>query len=320
MKTLIRRSYAGEADLQPIADLLNTCEAIDQHDQYYSVSALKLEMTEPGFDPDRDLRLWEDANGRLIGFAQMWIPPEPAEHQEGHLWFRIHPEARQQGLESEAVTWAETRMQAVKSATNLPTKLLASCREHEADRIALFESYKLTYERCFFRMVRSLQQPIPNSVLPSGFQVRYFDETQDLEPWVELYNHTFVDHWGFHTLTVEQEQHWRQDPNYRADLDLLAIAPDGTFAGFCCGEIDVEENQQRGVKEGWIARLGTRRGFRRLGLGRALLLAGLQRLQQEGMEKVLLGVDTENPNQALSLYESVGFQKKHANWLYARWL
>lgn len=55
--------------------------------------------------------------------------------------------------------------------------------------------------------------------------------------------------------------------------------------------------------------LGTRRGFRKLGLGRAMLLSGLQALQQAGVETALLGVDSENPSGALHLYESAGFRQ-----------
>lgn len=53
--------------------------------------------------------------------------------------------------------------------------------------------------------------------------------------------------------------------------------------------------------------LGTRRGYRRRGLGRAMLLAGLRVLEQAGMDDAKLGVDAENPSGALRLYESVGF-------------
>jgi mycothiol synthase len=64
--------------------------------------------------------------------------------------------------------------------------------------------------------------------------------------------------------------------------------------------------------------LGTRRGFRRRGLGRAMLLAGMQRLWETGIDTVKLGVDTQNPNQALNLYESVGFRKLHTRLSYVK--
>jgi ribosomal protein S18 acetylase RimI-like enzyme len=44
-----------------------------------------------------------------------------------------------------------------------------------------------------------------------------------------------------------------------------------------------------------------------MGLGRAMLLAGLHRLKAAGVATAILGVDAENPSGALQLYESVGF-------------
>jgi ribosomal protein S18 acetylase RimI-like enzyme len=41
-----------------------------------------------------------------------------------------------------------------------------------------------------------------------------------------------------------------------------------------------------------------------------MLLQGLQQLQAAGLDTALLGVDSQNPNQAQSLYESAGFQVK----------
>lgn len=71
------RSYAGESDLQAIADLINTCEAADRMDEGTSVSELRVEFDAPSVDKGRDIRLWEDTSGRLIGFGLLWIP-EPA--------------------------------------------------------------------------------------------------------------------------------------------------------------------------------------------------------------------------------------------------
>ncbi len=59
--------------------------------------------------------------------------------------------------------------------------------------------------------------------------------------------------------------------------------------------------QRSGRSEGWIELLGTRRGHRKIGLGRALVLAGLQRLKADGVETALLGVDGDNPTGATRL-------------------
>lgn len=70
--------------------------------------------------------------------------------------------------------------------------------------------------------------------------------------------------------------------------------------------------------DGWIVRLGTRRGFRRMGLGRAMLLAGMHRLKAVGMDTAKLGVDAENPLGAGRLYESVGFRKIYTQISYIK--
>ena len=97
-----------------------------------------------------------------------------------------------------------------------------------------------------------------------------------------------------------------------------SIAPDGTFAAFCESRIHTEDNKRNGRKEGRIGVLGTRRGFRQLGLGRAMLLTAMERLKAKGMDTVLLAVDSENPSGALRLYESVGFEKVVTNISYVK--
>nr|WP_293086778.1 GNAT family N-acetyltransferase [Okeania sp. SIO3B5] len=133
-----------------------------------------------------------------------------------------------------------------------------------------------------------------------------------------MYNETFIDHWNFHDLTVEKLEHKMSYPDYRQDLDLVALTADGTFAAFCICFIRPEDNQRKGTREGRIADLGTRRGFRERGLGKAMLLSGMERLQDVGMDKAILGVDAENPSGANRLYESVGFRKVHTKIIYGK--
>ena len=55
-------------------------------------------------------------------------------------------------------------------------------------------------------------------------------------------------------------------------------------------------------------RVCTRRPWRRRGLARALIARGLVRLRDRGMTSAYLGVDGLNPNQAMTLYSSLGFE------------
>ncbi|WP_416667153.1 GNAT family N-acetyltransferase [Egbenema bharatensis] len=317
MATLTMRPYQGETDLQPIVNLLNTCEAIDREDIYYTVSSLKLELTSPNLRPELDVKLWYNDADQLIGFGQIWLPDPMVDEVDAYLWFRVHPTLRHQGLEQDIITWAEGRTWQVGQEQNLPAKLSLSCRDYQRNQIGLFEATGFTWERSFFRMKRSLTEPIPEPIFPKGYTLLTGQEFE-VSAWVEMHNQTFIDHWNFHPMTLEQANHWLSDPTYRPDLDLVAVAPDGTYAAFCHNHIDPEENQHRKCLEGWVGMLGTRRGYRRLGLGRAMLLSGLHRLQAAGMDTAFLGVDSQNPNQAYSLYESVGFRRVYSSFCYSK--
>jgi mycothiol synthase len=317
---LMIRSYAGECDLQAIATFLNLCETVDQFGHYSSVSELRHEFSEPGFDPAQDVRLWTDDAGQLIAYAQMWIPKQAEQSitADGFLWFRVHPMMRGHELEPAILAWGEVRVWEVGRSRHLPARLRSGCRDSQGDRILLLQNCGFVYERCFLRMERSLTEPIPTPQFPSGFTLSSNQGRQDIEARLDLYNQAFSDHWNFYPTTIEELTHEESDEDYQPELELLAIAPESSYAAFCLCKIDREDNAQRGCLEGWIGVLGTRREFRRRGLGRAMLLAGLQKLRSAGMEVAKLGVDTENVNLAQGLYESVGFQRVFANLSYVK--
>ena len=59
---------------------------------------------------------------------------------------------------------------------------------------------------------------------------------------------------------------------------------------------------------GWIGTLGVRPGWRRRGLGLALLQEGFRRFAERGETVAALGVDSENPTGATRLYERAGMR------------
>ncbi len=308
MLSVSSRAYAGESDLEAIAHLINICEEVDRLDEGTSISELQAEFNQPSRDLGRDICLWEDAGGKLIGFAELSIS-ETGEPIDGWLWFRVHPEARGGGVEAAVVAWGERRMREVAKERGTRVKLRSYVRAEDADRISVLESCGFQVDRYFCRMARALWEPIAQAQFPEGFALRLFPGEQDSEAWVEMFNQSFIDHWNHHDLTVELFKHGLAQPSYRKDLDLIAVAADGTFVAFCYCEISPEECDRTGRNEGWIMCLGTRRGFRKIGLGRAMLQAGLHRLKAAGVETAILGVDTANPSGALGLYESAGFHK-----------
>jgi mycothiol synthase len=310
------RPNAGEADLQPICDLLNLCNEVDklEDEPYAAVDDTRRWLDSPELDQARDVRMWEDEAGRLVGLGIAWIAKEDDENGEvdSHLFFRVHPDARNTGLETQIIDWASERVREVGrergKKAHLRSGLHYSSPEYIAYRRGILEEHGFAPVRYGYKMARPLDEPLPKPEFPEGFTMRHAQGEADIEPWVEMFNLSFIDHWNFHPETVEAHKHWLESPKYDPKRNLIAIAPDGTFAAFCFCWIDPEDNEKRGRNEGWIDILGTRRGFRKIGLGRAMLLAGMHKLKADGVDTAVLGVDAENPTGALRLYESVGFK------------
>jgi mycothiol synthase len=299
--------YTGEADLPGIVVLLNTCEAVDHLDEGTSVEELRTEFAFPQSQPARNARVWKDARGRLIGYTRLWLF-EPGESQDGRLLaLKVDPNARGAGLEAEMLDWAEERLREAGKEQGLPTELQARIRDDQTQQIALLTARGFTQNRYFWTMARSLEEPIPAPVLPPGFTLRQVAGPEDAERYVAMFNDTWIDHWNGHMMTVEHFLHDMAVPDYQADKDRIAQAPDGTFAAFCYSRISPEATARTGRSDGWIDVLGTRRGFRKMGLGRALLLDGLQRLRAAGATTARLGVDAASPTGANRLYEAAGF-------------
>jgi mycothiol synthase len=87
-------------------------------------------------------------------------------------------------------------------------------------------------------------------------------------------------------------------PLYRRDLDMVAVCPDGSIAAFATAWFD--DCARAGVFEP----VATVPEHRRKGLGKALLLEGMHRLQYLGATRAYVASWGE---QAGGLYHSAGF-------------
>ena len=315
------RQYQGESDLQLIVDLIDACERVDKLEAFVSIEQLRLSITNPAIDRDRDLRLWEDAQGKVIGFGELSISEPIADNlAEGTLGIIVHPAARDGDLDSQIIAWAENRMGEVGKERQGQPKLLVWCRNSRVDRIAMLEHHGFVEGRQHWFLSQSLKQTIPTSHLPEGFSIRAVDGEREAQAWVDLHNQAFCDAWICHPLTVKGYKHRFQNPDYLPELDLVAVAPDGKFAAICYCAIDPAHNTFVSRQEGWVALLFTSPDFQRRGLARAILLHSLNRLKALNIEIAKIGVDAENAYGARQLYESVGFEKLYTNIAYVKHL
>jgi GNAT superfamily N-acetyltransferase len=145
------------------------------------------------------------------------------------------------------------------------------------------------------RDLTELEQPM----LPDGFRFRTADEAG---PQAAVQAH--VDAWAPSAYSAEGYEGVRRTPAYRGDLHVLVEAPDGTMAASTIMWLD-EVN-----KTAEFEPVGTHPGYRRLGLGRAMLLHGMHLARAAGATHMTVACEgTAGRSPSCDLYYSVGFRE-----------
>ena len=188
----------------------------------------------------------------------------------------------------------------------VPIAARAFAAESEIGHRRLLEDAGFEPIRWFFETRRTPLADVPDVPLPEGLEIRPVTPEQHRAIW-EADVEAFQDHWQPRVQTeADFVELFAKDD---LDTSLWAVAWDGDqVAGSVQAWIWRGENEQLGVRRGWLEHISVRRPYRRRGLGKALTASALRRLAEAGMDEAMLGVDADSPTGALSLYESLGFE------------
>lgn len=301
------RGFRGKEDFKAMAAIINEANKVDGNDfvanaEDISVNYAYLERS----DTNQDMIFVEDRS-KAIGYGRC------AWHKEDdgpYLYtFFIHlvPEYRQSAIPLAMIEFLRER-------------LLVIAGEHPDDAPKFFQTWgtkdmkwsedlmeQLGFKavRYGFSMKRPCSQPVDVNPLPEGLEVRLVGP-EDYRKVFEANSEAFRDHWGYVAPTEKDYQHFLNAPNF--DPSIWQVAWEGDkVAGMVLNFIDHKENEALDRKIGYTEDICVRRPWRRQGVARALLTQSIQMFQEMGMEETRLGVDTENPNGALKLYQSVGY-------------
>jgi ribosomal protein S18 acetylase RimI-like enzyme len=165
----------------------------------------------------------------------------------------------------------------------------------------------LTPVTTILRMSCELDREFPSPAWPEGISVRTY-QPRDGEAVHALLDEAYRG-WDA-AYTPVAHAHWLTampgDSDFDANLWFLAER-DGALAGCALH-----------WASGWLKDLAVREDERGRGLGRALVLAGIDEYVRRGVKRVGLKVDAENPTGALALYESIGFAAETLDPTWAR--
>lgn len=230
--------------------------------------------------------VWENEAHELLAV----IHPE----YEGSAFIEIHPDYRH--LEEEMIIRAEGCLLVIVGYQP-ERKLHFWVYESDISRQKILENRQYDALPHFaYTRHRMMIRAIPELRLAEGYEIRPMRfENSDREKMANLLNAAF----GRSIHSAEEYANFQTAPCYRAELDLVVVAPDGTFAA--TAGLTIDEMNCYGEFEP----VCTHPAHQRKGLAQAVMVAGLYNLQRLGIKDAFVGAG-DNPA-ANELYEKMGF-------------
>ncbi|MFG2603232.1 GNAT family N-acetyltransferase [Streptomyces sp. NPDC048514] len=247
-------------------------------------------------------RLWF-SGGDLVAWGWAWLPHR-ARRSDGsvkdvtgaNLVYQVHPDHAE--LIDEVIDWydgtaGEVEHRVSPSAADELALERWAAHGYGTDPASLGDTAHWT--QLNERDLTDVAQP----VLPDGFRFRTAHEA-GAEAAVQAH----MDAWAPSTYSAESYEGVRETATYRGDLHILVEAPDGTMAASTIMWLD-EANRTAEFEP-----VGTHPDYRRMGLGRAMVLHGMHVARAAGATRMTVAcLGAPGHPKARGLYYGVGFRE-----------
>jgi mycothiol synthase len=238
------------------------------------------------------------AGGPLVGYAQV-----SRGHGTWGIEVVVHPESRSEA-EHVGHDLLEAAIAEIASQGGGHVHLWVPKPDAVSDR---------TSASCGLSRGRDLYQmrcKLPLGVEHPPLATRAFQPGKDEVAWLEVNNRAFASHpeqggWDLSTIEEREREPWF-DPT-----GFLLFEEAGRLLGSCWTKVHVDEEPPVGE----IYVISVDPGAQGRGLGKALVLAGLDHLAGLGLHIGMLYVDSDNVP-AVTLYKSLGFAVDHVDRAY----
>ncbi len=286
----------GESDIAEVSDLLHEVTVADGHRPLGEHKWL--DLVHGGRTGFAGFVARDGSDGRLVGYAQL-----SRGHDTWGLELVIRPDHRPPGHDV-GPNLLEAALAEVRHLGGGHIHLWVP--KPTADTDAMAAAAGLGRGRDLHQMRRSL--PVDDD----GPRVvtRPFEPGRDEEAWLAVNNRAFASHpeqgdWSLDTLLEREAEPWFDPHGFRLH------ERDGRLAASCWTKVHRDERPHLGE----IYVISVDPDFQGLGLGRALVLAGLDHLAALGITVGMLYVDSANDN-AVGLYRHLGFVVDHVDRAY----
>ncbi len=297
------RPYHTEEDYRQMKNLIR--ENYRHTNEQFYPTAMDLDYWRFIYDETPDgiqaAQLWQDETGSVVGFVWM---NEDATDLVCHVKY---PD-----LLDEMLEWSENERVKVYAAGNdepLYNCITLSDCDHHSEEIARNRGYHRTDDFSYYGK-RSLADRVPDVCLPEGYTLRSVRSDHEIQQRAEM------NALAGNEITLQKyKTMMKVAPEYRRNLDLIALDPSGNVAGYCT--VWYDDISHIGIFEPYAVHPD----HLRKGLGRGLLFEGMKRLIVLGATAVYVshgGLDSEETDPALELNTAVGFQQTCRNYSWVK--
>ena len=296
------QAYQNAEDLQRVQAALMRWVQQAGHCNYWHKGDIGHRLFNGGYgQPPQDmLHYWTNDAGQVSAFVILYPQGESFDLQ-------LAPALRLSDIHAARFDWCEQA--ALRFARRIDKRMNELALEaFDCDRryIAFLEARGYVHQRHFLTMTRHDYDRIPAARLPAGF--RFHDAAApDARQLADVHNHSFTNKW-----TAESYHRVFESPHM--EREIVAVAPDGRFAAFV--NVWVDEINRSLLFEP----VGAHIDFRRRGIGKALMVYALKRMQAEhGLACAYVCHEPPQKNAAAAaLYASLGFKKLYDIHEYAK--
>jgi mycothiol synthase len=308
------RHYRGLDDIPGMAEVADAANRAAGSADTRSVETMLAQYRNlENCDPDQDIVVVE-ADGRTVAYQRtMWA--DRAEGTRGFVAVAfVDPDQAGRGIEDALLAIGIRRQVelAAELAGRLPARpaiLVRYARGPRPDEVARLEQAGFRPVRRYAELVRPDFEALPVIAPPAGIELRRIDPADEAairRGW-DVATEVFADSWGEGAPSEAEWRKFRESPECQPALWCVAFDPvTGEVAGQILNYLGPTELD--GSIIGWTESIGVRAPFRRRGLASAMLAESLRIVRDAGATRAALGVDQQNPNEAQTLYERLGFR------------
>jgi mycothiol synthase len=250
-------------------------------------------------DPASDVLIAE-VDGEVVGYARAGHPFTEYDGTRSY-WVDtlVLPQWRGHGIEDALLRWLEGRFRAIETS-HPPGQVVytaaASSLAHGPRGLLERFGYPLFINHDDLALTDFGR--VPDTCLPEGIELRPVSRADFRAAWDA-------------TVAVLLEIHPRygfgSEAEYEQRINSPGLGQGITWAAWQGHEIVATALCEIARGRGAVEQFAVLKGWRRRGIGKALLIQALRSLQKQGISTVRVHTPTDNAYGARTLYESVGF-------------